>query len=489
MKYLREPAKTLKKKIVKECCHRGVNISLENGKLTNGKAIFEVTLKGVTREAQLYAIAPDVQLKLKLPFFQFYRKGFSIYLVVSEQKIKYPGLLDVLRSPACIESAGRKQLPYVAGYNAMGEFIINDLVNDSHELNGGSTGSGKSVALRVKILSLVANKSVANVNLLLVDVGANDLMIFDGIQHLACPVIKDAVTGLRGLQALKTEMERRKNLANTNISEFDQLPRIVCVIDEFPALISGIADKQSSKILIETISSLLQRGRHSKIHLVLAAQNPTLQITKVGLANITARMAFKCAKPNFSEVILGERGAELLSGNGDMLFKSRQFDRIQRIQGIFISPDDLQWAISRIKERPFSSSDAEYKFTISDADLLPKESETGEDQMGKLTMTRQDIDERLFAEIVIWSLGREQISCNLICKTFRIGWNKANDFLKRLHNLHIVGDMYEKLPRVVLPVCLEDLPTETVTLLERFGYTSEHIEKALNAKGGLPGER
>jgi S-DNA-T family DNA segregation ATPase FtsK/SpoIIIE len=482
MKHLRKPPKRLKRKIVKEYCHRGVNISLENRILTNGKAIFEVTLKGATRETQLYALAPDIKLKLKLPFFQFYRKDFSIYLVMSEQKIKYPGLLDVLCSPAYAESARGKQLPYVVGYNAMGELIIIDLVNDSHELNGGSTGSGKSVALRGKILSLIASRSVAEVNLLLVDVGANDLMAFDGIQHLACSVIRDAVTGLHALQALKTEMARRKNLANTNSSEFERLPRIVCVIDEFPSLISGITDKQSLDILIETISSLLQRGRHSKIHLVLAAQNPTLKNIKVDLANITARMAFKCAKPNFSEVILGERGAELLSGNGDMLFKSSQFDGIQRIQGIFISPDDLQWAISRIKERPSSSSDAEYKFTISDADLLPKESETGEDSMRKTTMTKQDIDDGLFAKIVIWALGHEKISCNLLKDDFRIGWNRGAEFLDRLHRLGIVGDLYGKLSRVVLPVGYDGLSTEVIELLERNNYTFEQVMDAFNPR-------
>jgi S-DNA-T family DNA segregation ATPase FtsK/SpoIIIE len=309
-------------------------------------------------------------------------------------------------------------------------------------------------------------------------------MAFDGIQHLACSVIRDAVTGLRGLQALKTEMERRKNLANTNVSEFELLPRIVCVIDEFPALISGIADKQSSKVLVETISSLLQRGRHSKIHLVLAAHNPTLKNIKVDLANITARMAFKCAKPNFSEVILGESGAELLSGNGDMYFKSSQFDGLQRIQGIYISSEDLQWAISRIKERPSSSSDAEYKFTISDAVLFPKESETGEDP-AKPAITKQDIDEGLFAKIVMWSLRHEKVSCNLLKDDFSIGWNRGAEFLERLHRLGIAGDLYGKLPRVVLPVCLEDLPTETMSLLERNGYTSEHIQEAINSRGEI----
>ena len=101
-------------------------------------------------------------------------------------------------------------------------------------------------------------------------------------------------------------------------------------------------------MFIETVSCLLQRGRHAKINVVLAAQNPTVQNMKVDLGNVTARMAFRCAKRNYSETILGESGAEHLSGNGDMLFKSPQSDELNRIQGIFVSPSELRHMVKQI---------------------------------------------------------------------------------------------------------------------------------------------
>lgn len=138
------------------------------------------------------------------------------------------------------------------------------------------------------------------VNFVLVDLGANDLMPFEDLPHLACPVVRSQDVALQVLNALVVEMERRKDLELTNKQEFDALPRLVLVVDEFPALFNCAEDKRTSNALRDMVSSLLRRGRHGKIHVVLAAQNPTYQNMKVDLGNITARIAFQCAKKNFS---------------------------------------------------------------------------------------------------------------------------------------------------------------------------------------------
>lgn len=167
------------------------------------------------------------------------------------------------------------------------------------------------------------------------------------------------------LAALNDELERRIELEYADKTSFEQLPRLVLVIDEFPALFVGL-EKAVSKTLTNVISSFLQRGGHAKIHVVLAAQNPTFQNMKVDLGNITARIAFKCAKKNFSEIILGEGGAENLLGRGDLLLRSPRFDGPQRIQGIYIimmglsckaylrsailTPDLIIWTRDRSKE-------------------------------------------------------------------------------------------------------------------------------------------
>ena len=474
-------ADELSENIVKQFERYGVNIRIKDSLIKKDRVIFEVKLKGATREAQLFTRASDVQLKLKLPLFQPFKHNFTLFIAASELKIKYKNLPIILHDPvyAAFQKKMKMRLPYIVGHNVMGDLVIIDLAAENHLLIGGSSGSGKSVALQCLITSLITSNSVARANLLLIDVGANDLMPFDGISHLSYPVIRDTETGLRALMALKIELEKRIDLEISDNDEFKLLPRIVCVIDEFPALISGMGDKQTAKSLTEIISSLLQRGRHAKIHLVLTAQNPTIQNVKVDLGNITARMAFTCAKPNFSETILGERGAENLLGKGDLYFKSPKYDGIQRVQGAFISPSELKQALLYLKMKPFSSRSSERMFVISKTVLQQTESEMDDKLTSKPAKTKQAINDKLFADILIWSLGHDSISCNTISDTFHIGWRRAKGFLNKLHNLEIAGDMYEKCPRAVLPRDIEDISVETMDFLFRNGFSVDDVAAAI----------
>ena len=469
----------LREDIEKQFERYGVNIKIKDSLTKKDRVIFAVKLKGATREAQLFARASDVQLKLKLPLFQPFKHNFTLFIAASELKIKYKSLPEILASSAYTEAKKSLRLPYVVGHNVMGDLVIVDLATENHLLIGGSSGSGKSVALQCLISSLITSKSVARVNLLLIDIGANDLMPFEGIPQLSCPVIRDKDAALNALRALKIELERRIDLEISDNEEFKFLPRIVCVIDEFPALISGMSDKQAVKSLTGTISTLLQRGRHAKIHIVLAAQNPTIQNMKVDLGNITARMALTCAKRNFSETILGERGAENLLGKGDLYFKSPKYDGIQRVQGAFISPHELKQTLLYLKLKPLPSRSSKHMFAISELNFQPAESEINNSLASKPVITKQDIDNKLFAQLVIWALGRESISHNMICDTFHIGWKRAKGFLDKLHNLEIAGDMYEKLPRAVLPRDIEDISVETMDFLSKSGVSIDDITAAM----------
>ncbi len=477
--YSEANADVLREDIEKQFERYGVNIRLKDSLTKKDRVIFAVKLKGATREAQLFARAADVQLKLKLPLFQPFKHNFTLFIAASELKIKHKSLPETLANSAYIEAKKRLKLPYVVGHNVMGDLVIVDLAAENHLLIGGSSGSGKSVALQCLILSLITARSEARVNLLLIDVGANDLMPFEGIPQLSCRVIRDTETGLSALRALKLELERRIDLEISDNAEFKLLPRIICVIDEFPALISGMSDKQMVKSLTETISTLLQRGRHAKIHIVLAAQNPTIQNMKVDLGNITARMALTCAKRNFSETILGESGAENLSGKGDLYFKSPKYNGIQRVQGAFISPRELKQTLLYLKLKPLPSRRSKHMFAISEPDFQQAESEINNALASKPIITKQDIDNKLFAQLVIWALGRESISHNMICDTFHIGWKRAKGFLDKLHNLEIAGDMYEKLPRAVLPRDIEDISVETMDFLSKSGVSIDDITAAM----------
>ncbi|WIW71457.1 FtsK/SpoIIIE domain-containing protein [Anaerosinus gibii] len=482
--YSEVKADDLSDDIVKQFEHYGVDIKIKDRLLQKDRVIFEVKLKGATRESQLFARASDVQLKLKLPLFQPFKNNLTIFIAASDLKIKYNSLPKLLNNPAypAFKKKMKMRLPFATGYSITSNLVIVDLSSENHLLIGGSSGSGKSVALKCLILSLITGKSVAKLNLLIIDVGANDLMPFDGIPHLSCPVIRNTEAGLKALIKLKKEMERRIDLEFRNNDEFMLLPRIVCVIDEFPALISQIGDKKMLKLLTVTISSLLQRGRHAKIHMVLAAQNPTIKNMNIDLGNITARMAFTCAKRNFSETIIGESGAEHLLGNGDMYFKSSKYKSIQRMQGVFISPNELKESLLYLKMKPFPNQSFEHMFVISEMDSQQSDSVEKDDLNSKSVITKKDANDKLFAQIVIWSLERESISHNMICEVFHIGWKRAKEFLNKLHNLEIAGDMYEKLPRAILPESVEDISLETIDFLSKIGVSVDDVAAAIQKR-------
>lgn len=317
-------AYALSEKIVKAFNKFNVNIEILDWKSYENRVRYIVKLKGSTRQTDIFAHASDVQARLELPLFQVYKEKFTIYIVASDKDVAYPRLPKILNDSAYDELFDEMELPYIVGHSVLGQPVIVDLSTFPHLLLGGSTNSGKSVGLQALVTTLIRTKCPSEVNLLLIDVGAGNLIGFEGIPHLSCPVVRDYDTACNTLTALKAEMERRIKFEHTSAGELKRFPRLVLVVDEFPALLMGTCNRKALKSLVDIISSLLQRGQHAEIHLALVAQNPTFNNMKVDLGNITARIAFKCARKNFSETILGESGAENLSGSGRLLLKSPQ---------------------------------------------------------------------------------------------------------------------------------------------------------------------
>lgn len=313
------------------------------------------------------------------------------------------------------------------------------------------------------------------VNFVLVDLGANDLMPFEDLPHLACPVVRSQDVALQVLNALVVEMERRKDLELTNKQEFDALPRLVLVVDEFPALFNCAEDKRTSNALRDMVSSLLRRGRHGKIHVVLAAQNPTYQNMKVDLGNITARIAFQCAKKNFSEVILGEGGAERLSEPGDLLLKATNSNGLQQIRGAFVTSEELTQLVQKIAA----------KWQGKRADCLSIDIHNSErgfpPDYGKIGV-QMFPDNQLLAAVVLWVIGREAVSVNLIQHTFKIGGHKATELVKQLEDMGLVGRPISKLPRHVTPISFEDIPAGMLGFLQRNGITDDAVKLAISAR-------
>ena len=361
----------------------------------------------------------------------------------------------------------------MVGYDVLGGVITEDLSQCPHLLLGGSTNSGKSVGLQSLITSIAYTKSPSQANFVLIDVGGKDLLVFEKLPHLSHPVVQDRATAIRVLAALTAEMERRIELKRIQVPPFQRLSRLVVVIDEFPALFTGI-DKTEAQMLIANISNLLQRGRHAQIHLVLAAQNPTFHNMKIDLGNITARIAFKCAKKNFSEVILGESGAEKLLGRGDMLLKTPAHD-LRRIQGSYATEGEFAKLTKQISWRYASEKNMVFSLKIPDDDLTGSAQIWGKNLSCSVVRKRPSEEDRLLASVIMWTLEHDSISANMLMATFHLGWNKAAKLIQRLEKLGIVDRLEGKLPREVIPDSPRDIPAELMEFLEANGYSESDI--------------
>ncbi|MDE5717154.1 MAG: hypothetical protein K2I53_05975 [Lachnospiraceae bacterium] len=469
----------LAEKIEKAFRRYKVNMEITSWYTSIERVIFEVKLKGETRKEQLLARVSDVQLRLKLPVFQAVTERFTIYIIVSDQEIVYDHLPQIFCSSQYMDACKKMFLPYVVGFDSIGRLIIVDLSKMPHLLVAGATNSGKTVGLQALIASIIYGKRPSRVNLILIDVGASDLLPFERVPHLSCPVIRERNSACQALEKLRTEMERRINVQSSDNESFKKLPRLVLVIDEFPALFVGVEDRRMVKLMTDAVSALLQRGQHAKIHVVLAAQNPAMQNMKVDLGNITGRIAFKCAKKNFSETILGESGAENLLGKGDMYFKSPEFSELKRIQGTYITPNELSRVIQVIKTQSFRFSIGKYKINLSDNSSMDFGNDLEVDLIVNPNHSKQDADERMFAKIMIWALGRNEVSGNAIMRAFGYGWNRASHVIDRLYEFGVVGDLDAKLPRKVIPQSMDEVSDKAKELLQRCGCSEDIVTETI----------
>jgi len=425
--------------------------------------IYTVKLKAGTKESLLFDRAKDIRTALRLQLYQPFKEGLAIRIAVSECPITENSLKKMLESPAFLKS--KMKIPIALGYDMRGEMRFVDLVKLIHAMYAGSTGSGKSVGLWCLILSIIYLQTVSQVNLLLFDVGANTLEPFIGIPHLSHPIVKDITTAIYVIKELVVEMEKRMKLAH---SELLKKPALVCIIDEYVSLISNIGDKKLSQLLTGTISNLLRRGRQVKIHMVLATQDPTLKNMKVDLGNITARMAFACAKYHNSITILGEGGAEKLPGRGAMLFKSNENPEPVYLQGAYMDTEEIKRLVAYIKSKSYDFTN---KFVIPEIDLAQQQILPAEAFDPK---TSVEDSQKELVDIIFWVLGRDNVSKLQIMKQFHMG-NRADAVIDWLFKMNLIADKYATQPRTVIPQTIEDIPTEITELLINNGVSEDDI--------------
>jgi S-DNA-T family DNA segregation ATPase FtsK/SpoIIIE len=277
--------------------------------------------------------------------------GFVMLAVPSKERriVQFGELLEGLHDRLDLISGGI--LPFIVGTNTKGEPLYADLAEMPHLLIAGTTGSGKSVMVNTIISSLLAWANPDEVQFVMVDMKQVELAAYAEVPHLLVPILTDRYEAQRALELLTGMMEARyavlagqsiKTIFDYNAMNEHQMPYIVVVVDELADLILRNPDAEAPIVL------LAQKARAVGIHLILSTQRPTADVvTGLIKANVPSRMAFTVASELDSRIILDESGAETLTGHGDGLFSPIGQHRPERIQGAYISDEEIAAIVHR----------------------------------------------------------------------------------------------------------------------------------------------
>lgn len=358
-------------------------------------------------------------------------------------------LREVLENDEFINS--KKKLAFSLGKDISGKCVVGDLTKMPHTLIAGATGSGKSVCINTLIISLLYKYNPDEVKLLMVDPKVVELNVYNGIPHLLIPVVTDPKKAAAALNWAVNEMTNRYKLfADSGVRNMEsynelfnkgvieqKLPYIVIIVDELADLMMVCPNDVE-----DYIGRLAQMARAAGMHLVIATQRPSVDvITGVIKANIPSRISFAVSSQIDSRTILDGSGAEKLLGKGDMLYYPVGESKPLRVQGCFISEEEVEQVVSFIKSE---QGDINYEEEIIDhinSAADSKTSETGEN--------REDVDE-LLNEVINVVVEYGQASTSFIQRKFRIGFNRASRIMDQLEERGIISEKDGSRPRQVL---------------------------------------
>ena len=347
-----------------------------------------------------------------------------------------------------LPEAAKMAIPVVLGKDVTGNPQVLDLAQTPHLLIAGATGSGKSVCVNSIILSILYNRRPDEVKLILVDPKIVELKLYNDIAHLLTPVITEPKRAFQALQYALCEMERRyallDNMGVRDIKTFnakiksehiatETLPYIVIIIDEFADLMAT-----SGKELEATVARLCAMSRAVGIHLVLATQRPSIDvITGLIKANIPSRIAFMVASKTDSRIILDEMGAEKLLGKGDMLYVSAARPFPTRMQGAFVSEQEVERVVACVKEY----CEPEY---IDDEIFVDDDDETYDNAVFS------DDNDPLYDQALEIVTFAGKASASYVQRKLKIGYNRAARLIEEMEARGIVGPANGSKPREVI---------------------------------------
>lgn len=489
-KWVKKKGEEYAKKLVKYYQSYGVSLRImPEVEFKDDRYVFNIKLVPGTDGNLISQHADSVRRLLDLAFLTIDKSHSSIKIIASEKEIKENSLLKILESSKFNEST--MEIPYAVGYDMMGEMVIADIAEFPHLLIGGTTNSGKSSALHSLLMSIVYKQNANKVKLLLLDFGASRLKMFKDTPHMLRPVItvSEIEKGRQYIVTLRSLMEQRlAELDSIDEKKRDKAvekwPSIICVIDEFPTFIRELTAGKENKMSHMLLTDLLERARKVKIHLILTAQDASKGNIAIKMTNL-AGIAFRCTNPYDSRTIIDSTEARHLSGKGSMYFKSEEHEGLLRLQGAYMSPEEIMDMLDNMTF-DYVDGESEYNEVIFEPILLPRINEAIPQAESS---NHQDTHEEILAKLIIWLLGHDKISNNQIKDHFEMGYNRAKVFLSELESFSLITEPKRgtKLPRVVIPKSMDDISVKVMELLVRCGYTEDAVKNALSQRRGIAG--
>jgi S-DNA-T family DNA segregation ATPase FtsK/SpoIIIE len=435
--------------------------------------LFKVDLPSGVRVNRVSNLTDDIALALASPGVRIFAPipGTNYVGIEVPNKVRQTVYLgDVLKGT----TGG--PLKIAIGKDVEGECIVSDLATMPHLLIGGTTGSGKSVAINGMIMSILMRATPAEVRFIMIDPKRVEFTPYNGIPHLYVPVVTESREAASALSWAVAEMERRlkvfSGLGARNIGQYnakaqesiknyekdpentdllEELPYIVIIIDELADLMMNVG-----KEVEFSISRLAQLARAAGIHLIVATQRPSTNVvTGLIKANITNRIAFNVASGIDSRVILDTPGAENLIGLGDLLLSKPELAKPQRIQGCFVSEDEIAAVVEHLK----AQGEPEYHNDILKTNLISL-GDTNPDGSGGSAAVSEDPLVWEAAEIVC-STGMG--STSNLQRRLSVGYSRAGRIMDLLESKGIVGPPNGSKPREVL---VDQLELETIRAYE-----------------------
>lgn len=430
--------------------------------------LFKVDLPSGVRVSRITVLDTDIALALATPSVRI----FAPIPGTNYVGIEVPNITrETVYLGDVLESAGDGPLQIAIGKDVEGNAIVSDLAKMPHLLIGGTTGSGKSVSVNAMIMSILMRATPAEVRFIMVDPKRVEFTPYNGIPHLYAPVVTEPREAAGALAWGVAEMERRLKVMSSagvrNIAQYNQkakagslpveegeeppepMPYIVIIIDELADLMMAVG-----KEVEFSICRIAQLARAAGIHLIVATQRPSTNVvTGLIKSNITNRIAFNVASGIDSRVIIDTTGAEHLIGLGDLLLSKPEYAKPMRIQGCYVSEEEIEAVVAKVKEQ----GEPDYHNEILQTNVVSLGST---DPSGGSSSGSDDPLVWEAAEIVVSS---QMGSTSNIQRRLKVGYARAGRIMDQLEEKGIVGPANGSKPREVM---VDELELETLRAFE-----------------------